>query len=162
MAARIPYLTNMEIREGAFVTLKNKIIIVKDNHDKTATRICREALTSEESELFSLWKESNKALENDRATDFLVFVLGYDKIEKPINHSIVTVDNNPYIKYYNYCLMDWQILPQRRIVYNPETKKFESHFSQYIEAIENIDAKQEIEDVKKSVLIKDRHYFFKD
>ena len=169
MSKSLPYINNLEIYNGAFITPSNAIILVKDRHDITAKKYCEgeneqsSQLSIKEQELYEYWKNYNKWRKNNRETDFLITVLGFDKIENIVKHSIMTSSLEPYIRFYNYLLMDWTINLQTRVIYNPDKKTFErqSLSSWHIGSLEEQEAREEIEDIKKRVKKIDRPLFFK-
>ncbi len=96
-------------------------------------------------------------------SDFLVFMLSFDKIETKRRKSITTSNENPHIRFYNYYLMDWDIYHFPKMKYNADKNKFEFDKvkSDYIRNSEDRAAESEIADIKSKVLVKDRHLFFK-
>ena len=162
MSKSIPYISDIEILSGAFVTLKNEIILVHGKHNDAAQEICQRKLSKTDSRMFELWKESNKNLGIKREEDFLIYVALYDKIERVIKRRITTASQTPYEKYFNYCLMDWNISRARPLIYNQETKQFEElHDGWEYAEYEDREAKKEIDDIKENVPYEDRYLFFK-
>ena len=96
-------------------------------------------------------------------TDFMVYVLGFDKIETIMKKAILTTTNCPHIKYYNYYLMDWRIEQTEKKIYNKETCTFEFKDSnKWINNnIEDRKVKEELDEIKSKVLRKDRTSFLK-
>ena len=169
MSKTLPYINHLELYNGAFITTSNRIILVQGKHDKTAKDYCEgnkihpSQLTFSEQELYEKWKKYNKWRKNNREADFLINVLNFDKIENIVKHSITTSSLEPYIRFYNYLLMDWTLNLQSKVVYNPEKETFERQniTSWHIGSLEEQDAKEEIEDIKKHVKKIDRPLFFR-
>ncbi len=96
-------------------------------------------------------------------SDFLLYILGIDKIQTIKRKCIVTTHPYPYIRYYNYLLMGFEIDLHNPMKYNEDTKEFE-HYRQdrnIIAARQNGKYLDEIEDLKNKVPIMERHLFFK-
>ena len=119
-------------------------------------------LSPEQLMLFKNWEE---LYEFSRCffSDFLVYCLGFDKVETVMRRAITTTNPNPHIRFYNYYLMEHDIDCQRPMRFNEETGLFK-----YIDDNpysfankEDRDAEAEINDIKKRVLKKDRPLFFK-
>ena len=162
MSKNVPYIADIEILQGAFVTLKNEIILVHGKHEQVAQDICQNRLVESDKRLFELWKESNKELGTQREEDFLIYVALYDKIENVIKRRITTASQSPYERFYNYCLMEWNITRKRPLIYNPETQKFEKlHKGWEYTNYEDLEAQAEIEEIKENVPYEDRYLFFK-
>ena len=96
-------------------------------------------------------------------SDFLVDVLGFDKILTNMRKSITTTTLEPHMRFYNYYLMDWYIDIRKRSVFNEEKGIFE-FIEPDISSIKYIEERRledEIKDIKSKVKLKDRHYFLK-
>jgi len=162
MSKTIPYIKNIEILSGAFVTLKNEIILVHGKHEKTAEDICNNRLAPQEKHLFELWKKYNKKYSTFREEDFLILVALYDKIENVVKRQITTAGTSPYKKFYNYCLMDWKIKRENPLIYNQEKQQFEElHTGWEFTNNEDVEIQQEIDEIRKNVPYEDRYLFFK-
>lgn len=162
MSKIIPYINDLEIQSGAFVTLKNEIILVHGKHEKTAQEICRNRLSPSEKELFELWKKSKRKVSTLSEEDFLVLIALYDKIENVYKRRITTASPDPYERFFNYCIMDWEIVRQKPLIYNQEKHKFEQLHTgwEYIN-YEDVESKKEIDEIRENVPQQDRHLFFK-
>ena len=119
-------------------------------------------LTKEQLSLFKLWLDKYEFGRSDILSDFLVYVLSFDKVKTSSGKSIVTTNDQPHIRFYNYYLMDWYIEHDAPMVFNSKKDEFEydetySIFKDY----EDRKAEEEIEEIKSKVLVKDRHLFFK-
>ena len=115
----------------------------------------------QEFEKVYLWKNS-KSFNEYEYSDFLVYILGFDKFNamfKTMNKIILTTDNNPYFRFYNYCLMDFVIERYSKKEYNEN--KFDFVFKD--KEILTLDSsyEDEISEIKEKVLKKDRQLFFK-
>ena len=93
-------------------------------------------------------------------SDFLVQVLAYDKVETQLHKTISTTSPNPYNRFYNYCLMDWNILSMYALKYNEELGIFVVDDSRCF-TDEDRETFEEIERIQEEVDLKDRHYYFK-
>ena len=119
-------------------------------------------LTRQELELYKKWLITHSDPNLAFYADFLVYVLAYDKVETLIKNVITTTATEPHVRFYNYYLMDWHICPQKRMIYDEKKHMFVSHDS-IIEISDSDDreAEEEIEEIKRKVLFKERPYFFK-
>lgn len=93
----------------------------------------------------------------------MLHVLDFDKVETMWRKSITTTSFESHIKDYNYYLRDWNIELRTKMKYNKETGIFEPVYYPEDNLIRDADreAEDEIEEIKRKVLIKDRHHFFK-
>lgn len=94
--------------------------------------------------------------------DFAVLSIGIDKIETMFPKTITTTKLNPYEYYFNYLLMDYNIVQLPRVIFDKREKKFitivpndYSMASYYDEGY-----KQELELIKKKVPKMDRKKYF--
>ena len=126
-------------------------------------------LTKEQLELYKLWL--NERLTNYKSylklgkecSDFLVYLLGFDKVETVMRRAITTTSPTPHIRFYNYYLMDWYIDHQSPMKYNKDTGYFEYDEREdcFFKFKEDRKVESEINEIKSKVLLKDRHLFFK-
>ncbi len=92
--------------------------------------------------------------------DTLVLYIGLDKIESSKEKTITTTKNNIYETYFNYILMDFDIVKLKRLLYDENTNDFYyEHNNTFINRNE-VKYEEEIKLIKKSVPLKDRHNFF--
>lgn len=181
MSIIIEYNPNLGNGTGAFITPKNDILLTHGDHEPFAYKYCtgidvnnpntssepfvNSKLTKEQLQLYKLWlkEREHKLRKLQSDVDFLVLVLGYDKVEALINETITTSSRRPHIRYYNYYLMDWVIYETPTLIYNPETGLFEKNEPSEFFMLYDQDreAEEEINEIKSRVLKKDRHYFFK-
>ena len=120
-------------------------------------------LTKEQLELYKLWLENYEFARSNLYSDFLVYLLGFDKIETVMRRKVTTTVLNPHIRFYNYYLMDWYIDYQTPMKYNEDTRHFEyiERGDILLETSKDRQAESEINEIKSKVLLKDRHLFFK-
>lgn len=120
-------------------------------------------LTKDELNLFKLWLKCNNACKRNFYADFMVFVLGFDKVEKIMKNAITTTNSLPHVRFYNYYLMDWYVDLRTPMVYDDTLGKFKysDHFDFYIRYNEDEKVAEEIDEIKSYTLIKDRHLFFR-
>lgn len=95
-------------------------------------------------------------------SDFAVTTIGIDKIETHKNKTITTTKLNIYESYFNYLLMDYDIVQLPKVVFDKNKNSFEkveqNEFS--LSKLEDEKYKQEIELIKKMVPYKDRSKYF--
>ena len=128
MSKIILYDDTLEFGKTAFITPKDEIIITDVKHEIFAQNYCEgdiSKLTKEELILYKYWLEQNDFNKARRCSDFLVDVLGFDKIVKNVGKTITTTTALPHIRFYNYYLMDWNIDVRKRTIFNEETHIFE-------------------------------------
>ncbi len=120
-------------------------------------------LTKEQLELYKLWLGNYKHNPQKLNSDFLVYLLGFDKVQTVTRRAIITTSPQPHIKYYNYYLMDWHIECETPMNFNKDTGRFEYNESEdrVLKYLEDIKVEEEIGEIKSNVLLKDRHLFFK-
>ena len=121
------------------------------------------SLTLEQLYLFKLWLNNTQFDFKTCYTDFLVFILNFDKVENILKNTITTSNQYPHIRFYNYYLMDWNIDTHNSLKYNPDTKLFEPLYNDNIFVASYLDREyeEEIYEIKSKVKLKDRPYFFK-
>lgn len=166
MSRIIPYDDTLEVGKTVFITPEDKIIITDEKHEIFAQNYCEgniSKLTKGELILYKHWLEQNDYNKRKMCSDFLVDVLGFDKILTNMRKSITTTTLEPHMRFYNYYLMDWYIDIRKRSVFNEEKGIFE-FIEPDISSIKYIEERRledEIRDIKSKVKLKDRHYFFK-
>ena len=121
------------------------------------------SLTLEQLYLFKLWLSNNQFNYKTCYTDFLVFILNFDKVENIIKETITTANKYPHIRFYNYYLMDWHIDTHNSLKYNPDTKAFEQTTKDniFVASLLDREYEEEINEIKAKVKLRDRPYFFK-
>lgn len=119
-------------------------------------------LKNEQLELLKLYLDDFYFARQYDFSDFLVFLLHFDKVETVIRRCITTTDSQPHIRFYNYYLMDWRIDHQAPMKFNSETSTFEyDEKDDWVVSQDDKEAEEEIKEIKSRVLIKDRPLFFK-
>ena len=119
-------------------------------------------LTIEQLKLYKLWLERYEFSRHQLFSDFMVYLLSFDKVETVMGETITTTNPNPHIRFFNYYLMDWYIFEQPPMKYNSNTGLFEyDEDNWYLGKSKDKEAEDEIEEIKAKVLKKDRHLFFK-
>jgi len=164
MSNIILYDETLEVGKTAFITPNDKIIVTDDKHEVYAQNYCNiNNLTKEELILYKRWLQENEEVKRKMSSDFLVCVLGFDKILSLMKKTIVTTSFEPHIRFYNYYLMDWYIDIRKKSVYNEKTGMFELVGRDDFIMKYNKDRKVEVEidEIKKYVKLKDRHHFLK-
>lgn len=119
-------------------------------------------LTQEQLKLYKLWLDKYEFSRRNLLSDFMVYLLSFDKVETVMRETITTTNPNPHIRFFNYYLMDWDIFEQPPMKYNSNTGLFEyDEDNWYLGKNEDKEAEEEIEEIKAKVLKKDRPLFFK-
>jgi len=107
MSNIILYDETLEVGKTAFITPNDKIIVTDDKHEVYAQNYCNiNNLTKEELILYKRWLQENEEVKRKMSSDFLVCVLGFDKILSLMKKTIVTTSFEPHIRFYNYYLKD--------------------------------------------------------
>jgi len=166
MSKIILYDEILETGKTAFITPNDKIIIINEKHEIYAQNYCEgniNKLTKDELILYKYWLEQNDFNKRKMCSDFLVDVLGFDKVMKNIRKSITTTTSFPHVRFYNYYLMDWNIEVRKRIRFNEETHMFEfvELDTSFMRCVEDRRMEEEIIEIKSKVKLKDRHHFFR-
>lgn len=166
MSKIILYDHTLEIGKTAFITPDDKIIITDEKHEVFAQDYCEgnmNKLTKEELILYKYWLEQNDFNKRKMCSDFLIDILGFDKILTNVRKSITTTSYEPHVRFYNYYLMDWYIDIRNRLVYNEKKGIFEPVQNEDCFIRDNEDRKmeEEINEIKTKVKLKDRHHFFR-
>ena len=79
-----------------------------------------------------------------------------------MRETITTTNPSPHIRFFNYYLMDWNIIEQPQMKYNSDTGLFEyDKNNSYLRNSEDREAENEINDIKAKVLKKERPLFFR-
>lgn len=166
MSKIILYDDTLETGKTAFITPSDKILIINEKHEVFAQNYCEgdiNKLTKEELIIYRYWLEQINFNNSKRCSDFLVDVLGFDKVMKNIRKSITTTSSFPHVRFYNYYLMDWNIEVRKRTKFNEETHMFEFDDldMSFMRCVEDRRMEEEINDIKSKVKLKDRHHFFR-
>lgn len=118
-------------------------------------------LSKEELELYKAWVESFEYFNNRLYSDFMNFVLGFDKVDTIMRHGISTTSPVPHVRFFNYYLMGWNIWVHYPKVLNEKTGAFVSVPRDSNCILEDREAEEEIKDLQEKVLKKDLIYFLK-
>lgn len=120
-------------------------------------------LTREQLELYKLWLEKYEFAKRNLFSDFMVYLLQFDKVETVMRRKITTTNPQPHIRFYNYYLMDWYIEEEPPMKFNENTGLFEWDEDNYwvIRNKGDREAELEINEIKANVLKRDRMLFFK-
>ena len=169
MSLIIPYREKELIsNEGAFIKPSGEIIFTFGEHERYAHDYCygtsysSTKLTKEQQELFEQWLDRYEFSKRKLYSDFMVYLLSFDKIETVMRETITTTNSNPHIRFFNYYLMDWNIIEQPSMKYNSDTGLFEYDKNiSYLGTGEDKEVEDEICRIKAKVLKKDRPLFFK-
>ena len=166
----LSYDHTLESQKNAFITPKNNIIIVDEGHEEFAENYCNginlydiDRLSIEELNLYKLWLNLNNFNKRGMSSDFLVDVLGFDKILKVMRKTITTTSLEPHVRFYNYYLMDWYIDIRKRLAYDEKTGFFLEINKKEAFIISSFDREmeEEINEIKSKVKLIDRKYFFR-
>ncbi len=90
--------------------------------------------------------------------DYIVQIIGFDKIETSYNKTITTSKNNIYEYFFNYLLMNYSVYRIPKIYYNIKENLFEERY--FMGRPEDAIFKREIELIRKHVKLEDRHKYF--
>ena len=63
-------------------------------------------LTSEQFKLYKLWLDKYEFSRSNLFSDFMVYLLEFDKVETVMRETITTTTPNSHIRFFNYYLMD--------------------------------------------------------
>lgn len=118
-------------------------------------------LSKSELELYKLWVEEYEFTKNRLYSDFMNFVLGFDKVDTIMRHGISTTSPVPHVRFFNYYLMGWNIWVHHPQVLDEKTGAFVSIPRNNNHILEDREAEEEIENLKAKVLKKDLIYFLK-
>jgi hypothetical protein len=168
MSIIIPYDKKLETNDGAFIEPNGKIIYTYGEHLRYAMDYCNgknesaPRMTKEELELYERYLDDFSFSRRYDYSDFLVLLLHFDKVETIMKKCITTSDLEPHVRFYNYYLMDWRVDNQLPMRYDYESDRFVKCGSlDMVTSQEEREAEDSIENIKKKVLVKDRHLFFK-
>lgn len=156
----IKYLSS----EGDFYHFKNNYQFYGTRKD--IDEWCHSKLKEEELKQYQLWmNQYQHYFKSSSALDYMIFVLGYDKIESILTHTITTTHNLPHIRFYNYYLMDWDIQILSKAHFNSKKNLFEFGNDNLIDLYHSIsldsEAEEEIQSIKSKVKKKDLPKFFR-
>ena len=120
-------------------------------------------LTKSQLAKYKWWLEHYEPKQKGHHVDFLVYLLAYDKVERIVHDVITTTAAEPHVRFFNYYLMDWKINVEKRLIYDYHKDEYRFVEGKYLVTDDaDREAEEEIEEIKAKVLVKDRHYFFKE
>lgn len=118
-------------------------------------------LNQDELKLYKLWMQEYEFTKNHLYSDFLNFVLGFDKVDTIMRHGISTTSPTPHVRFFNYYLMGWNVWVHPLQVFDEKTGAFFSIPRNNNHVLEDREAEEEIEELKAKVLKKDLIHFLK-
>ncbi len=116
----IPFKDEFDIEYGNFIDPKGEFVETYDSHEGFAREFINSELPKDISLLFKKWDD----LYFYNAAGFLVQVLDWDKIESSPINTITTSSSEPHKRFYNYYLMDWNIVVLPKMKYDQEQDLF--------------------------------------
>ena len=157
----LPYYDNLYRSTGAFIKPSGNILYVNKNHEQFAKKYCLESLDKRDLLLLRKWVEL-RGTQSCSNSDFLVFMLSFDKVEAIVKKVITTTSPIPHIRFYNYLLMNWQLNIYPKMIYNQEEDKIEyAYDNEFFRHSLDREKEEEILEIKSKVSLEDRHLFFK-
>ena len=104
----------------------------------------------------------NNIIKTSFMQDFAVQSIGFDKIESQLTKTITTTKLNPYEYYFNYILMDYNIVSLPRIDFNTNTQLFEEVIPNSYGITSHIEEEyiKELKLIRKSVPLNNRDKYF--
>lgn len=107
MSLIIPYKgKELYDKEVAFIKPNGEIIYTYGEHERYASEYCYGTsyrptkLTKEQQELFELWLDQYEFSKHNLYSDFLVYLLSFDKVETVLRESITTTNCKPLYKIF--------------------------------------------------------------
>ena len=184
----IPYDKELFENEGAWISPDGKIIYFESIHEKYAEDFLfgnnkniydyidtprhksinykqyTGNLTKKQFEIFKLWVkycDDNRYSLYGMNSDFLLYILGYDKVETVMRRCITTTSEQPHIRFYNYYLLDYIVSVHSKQKFDREKGMFISDNHNLIPNESDMEAEKEIKEIKSKVLIQERSLFLK-
>lgn len=189
MSRILPYMPELEYQKRAYIKPNGEILTTTGKHKIWAKEFCigseckdfrklfssqsadkplsssiieSSSLTIEQLELLKIWLQGKENFDENLFSDFLVFVSRFDKTETKNRKVISTTSSIPHIRFYNYDLMGWSIETHPPQKLSKELGIFVPCQNEGIMMThQDRNAQEELEDIKRNVLLKDRHYFLK-
>ncbi len=148
--------------EEAFYDYKKTMNMDWKNRDDV-NEFLSSSLNKEQIELFKKWQEEFEFKNKDYYTDFMVEVLGIDKVSTLSANRISSTKNTPHIYYFNYIIMGFNIDVRYPMEFNDEKNCFQykNKDVSYAEILQDKKYKDEANEIIAKVPVKDRHLFFK-
>lgn len=186
MSKILPYVSELEYQKRAYIKPNGEILFTTGKHKVWAKDFClgsdctdfrniftsekeflpniisSSQLTIEQLELLKFWLQGKENFDENIFSDFLVYVLRQDKTETKSRKVICTTSSIPHIRFWNYDLMGWRIERHTPEIFDRASGLFiPCHEEGIISTHQDRNAEEELEELKKNVLLKDRHYFLK-
>lgn len=92
--------------------------------------------------------------------DFIIDSSGVDKHEMQRKNTIKTTRLNPNEFYFNYKIMDYNIVQRTTIKFDEKSQTFKEIYSYHMESRDDKKYAEEIDLIKKLVPYKDRPKYF--
>ena len=173
----IPYRENLTNLSGCFLLPDNTLIFGNCIHENCAKSLLNGTcifskydldfnetkmkvdLSEEELILFNKYLNFmiQSELYRDLYSNFLVQMLNFDRIRLSTNNSIVTSNSKCYTKYYNYYLMDHNIVQLPKIILENGCFGYKSELDE-----EEYQVYEELESRKRLVRTNQRYKYFKE
>lgn len=120
-------------------------------------------LNEEQLELFKKWQEEFEFKNRNYYTDFMVEVLGIDKVSTLSANRISSIKKQPHIYYFNYIISGFEIDARYPMEFNKKDNcfKYSDMGISSTEWLEDKKYEDEANDIKLKVPVKDRYLFFK-
>ena len=96
-------------------------------------------------------------------SDFLVYALSYDKVERKVNKLITSAAVDRHVRFFNYYLMGWRVEDPQEVV-RLKSNSTEFAFSEKdftYRSMEDVEAEDEIIEITSRVPLAKRPMFFK-
>ena len=127
---------------------------------------CHSKLNKQQLEQYKVWlKQYQKYHKSQSALDFMILALEFDKIESVSSHMITTTSRIPHVRFFNYYLMDWDILTLSKATFDSDKKCFEFHGNDIVHIYHSYsidtEAEEEIQYIKSKTKREDLPYFFR-
>lgn len=90
------------------------------NKDPSLGYFITSSLSKDQISIYEAWDR----LYPSNHIEFMIQVMGWDKVESLSYRNITTSSMNPHIRFFNYYLMDWDITQLERFYYDENDDKF--------------------------------------
>ena len=112
-------------------------------------------------EKLKMWLDNHNG--QNTYSDFLVYALSFDKVERKVNKLITSTAGDQHIRFFNYLLMGWRIEnPEETVLLHANSPEFEFQQKNYnFRSNEDVDAEQEIIEITSRVPLVKRPFYFK-
>lgn len=94
--------------------------------------------------------------------DFAVSTIGFDKIETQVNNTITTTKINPYEFYFNYLIMEYDIVQIPKVIFDNKKQTFIITYTNEYSIASHYDKKykEEADLIKRKVPYSERYKYF--